>query len=100
MQDDQRMTDSLAIRSSCSCSPRPIVRFLLLWILDILDLGPLASPDLVSDSPVSSTTEEFGSSAVFSRTENWLECLFISNCENHTKNRSTFYNYFSKRELG
>lgn len=31
VHDAQRITDSVTMRSSCSNSPRPMVRFLLLW---------------------------------------------------------------------
>lgn len=71
MHDDQRMTDSVAMRSSCSRSPSPIVRFLLLWMPNILDPMVLAalltSPALFSISFAScpKLREELGNISSF-----------------------------------
>lgn len=37
VHEAHRMTDSATMKSSCSRSPRPIVRYLLLWIPSSLD---------------------------------------------------------------
>ena len=47
------MTDSDTIKSSCSRSPSPIVRFLLLWMPDILD--HVVPPALLNSAGLFST---------------------------------------------
>lgn len=66
VHDAHRITDSVTIISSCSTSPRLIVLFLLLWMLDILDPALFAFSTFGSTSRATRPKEsaEFGINCV------------------------------------
>jgi len=80
VQDAQRMTDSVTMRSSCSHSPRPIVRFLLPCIPNALD--PISAPALLTSTGLFSISlashpqhrEGSGNRSIFPKliSESWL----------------------------
>lgn len=66
VHDAHRITDSVTIISSCSTSPRLIVLFLLLWMLDILDptLFAFSTFGSISGATCPKESAEFGINCV------------------------------------